>query len=88
MVLSEHFKRSNFAQKNFELHAWVKGYRFKKCHFGLGLISNLPTSIPYCNFVEISQSYIPIFVHQPFHEKSLITKLTNQQYKIQTIKMI
>ena len=29
MALSKHFKRSNFSQKFFELHAWVK-----KCHFG------------------------------------------------------
>ena len=29
MALSKHFKRSNLAQKIFELHAWVK-----KCHFG------------------------------------------------------
>jgi hypothetical protein len=29
VALSKHFKRSNLAQKKFELHAWVK-----KCHFG------------------------------------------------------
>jgi hypothetical protein len=29
VALLKHFKRSNLAQKFFELHAWVK-----KCHFG------------------------------------------------------
>ena len=29
VALSKHFKRSNLAQKFFELHAWVK-----KCYFG------------------------------------------------------
>ena len=29
VALSKHFKRSNLAIKNVELHAWVK-----KCHFG------------------------------------------------------
>ena len=29
MALSQHFKRSNLAQKKFNFHAWVK-----KCHFG------------------------------------------------------
>jgi hypothetical protein len=28
MALSKHFKRSNLAQKTFELHAWVKKYHF------------------------------------------------------------
>ena len=29
LALSKHFKISDMAHKNFELHAWVK-----KCHFG------------------------------------------------------
>ena len=57
MALSKHYKQNNLAQKNFELHAWVKNAILAIFQKGLGCRKDLRIT----TIIRFSASFQPKF---------------------------